>query len=187
MNPNQIVDDTKSKLKGVIAHFEEELKTLRTGRAHPSMLDGVSVKVYGVFMPLKQIAAITAPESQLLQVTPFDPTNISAINDAIRTDQSLGLNPMDDGRVVRIAIPPLTTERRQEIVKQLGEKIEDSMITARNIRHESLDAAKKAKSGKQIGEDDYGRIEKQINDAMQANKQEVDLLASAKEKEIMTV
>jgi ribosome recycling factor len=187
VNPNQIVDSVKVKLSQVATHFEEELKKIRTGRAHPAMLDSVSVKVYGVFMPLKQVATVTAPEGQLLQITPFDPTNINVISDAIREDQTLGLNPMDDGRVVRIQIPPLSTERRQEIVKQLHEKIEDTMIASRNARHESLDAAKKAKSDKQIGEDDYQRIEKQVDDLMLKLKQQIDMLAVAKEKEIMTV
>jgi ribosome recycling factor len=187
VNPDQAIANVKQKLAQVTLHFEEELKKIRTGRAHPAMLDSLMVKAYGVLMPLKQLATISAPEGQLLQVSPFDPANIGVINDAIREDQTLGLNPMDDGRVVRVPIPPLSTERRQEIVKQLGEKVEDAMIAARNARHEGLDEAKKAKATKQIGEDDYIRIEKQVDDLMFKNKQQVDMLASNKEKEIMTV
>ncbi len=187
MDSNQIVENVKQKLAQVEAHFEEELKKVRTGRAHPAMVDGVLVKAYGVLMPLKQLATVSAPEGQLLQITPFDPTNIGVISDAIREDQTLGLNPMDDGRVVRIQIPPLSTERRQEIVKQLGEKVEEAMIAARNVRHEILDVAKKAKADKQMGEDDYKRVEKQIEDLMFKNKQQVDALASDKEKDILTV
>lgn len=187
MNQNQIYEEVKIKLNQVLSHFEEELKKIRTGRAHPSMLDSVSVKAYGVNMPLKQVANITAPEAQLLQITPFDASNIHAISDAIRNDQALGLNPVDDGRVIRVQIPPLTTERRQEIVKQLGEKVEEAMIAARNVRHEKLGQAKQAKTDKNLSEDDYIRIEKQIDDAMAKNKQEIELLASAKEKELMIV
>jgi ribosome recycling factor len=187
VNPDQVIENVKQKLNQVTLHFEEELKKIRTGRAHPAMLDNVMVKAYGVFMPLKQLATISAPEGQLLQISPFDPTNISAINDAIREDQTLGLNPMDDGRIVRVPIPPLSTERRQEMVKQLGEKSEDTMIAARNARHEGLDEAKKAKIAKQIGEDDYIRIEKQIEDLMLKNKQQIDILTANKEKDIMTV
>jgi ribosome recycling factor len=187
VDSNQIIENVKQKLAQVEAHFEEELKKVRTGRAHPAMVDSVLVKAYGVLMPLKQLATVSAPEAQLLQITPFDPTNIGVISDAIREDQTLGLNPMDDGRVVRIQIPPLSTERRQEIVKQLGEKVEEAMIAARNVRHESLDAAKKAKTDKQMGEDDYKRVEKQIEDLMFKNKQQVDALASDKEKDILTV
>lgn len=142
---------------------------------------------YGVATPVNQTANITAPEAQLLQITPFDPSNIQAICDAIRNDQSLGLNPMDDGRVVRVPIPPLTTERRQAIVKQLNEKVEEAHITGRNIRHEILDAAKKAKSDKKISEDDFGRVEKQVDELMAKAKAELEALAKTKEQEIMTV
>jgi ribosome recycling factor len=187
VDANQIVENVKQKLAQVEAHFEEELKKVRTGRAHPAMVDSVLVKAYGVLMPLKQLATVSAPEAQLLQVTPFDPTNIGVISDAIREDQTLGLNPMDDGRVVRIQIPPLSTERRQEIAKQLKEKTEEAMIAARSVRHENLDTAKKAKADKQLGEDDHKRVEKQIDDLMFKQKQQIDILAYDKEKEIMTV
>lgn len=187
MNPNQIVDEAKTKLSGAFAHFQEELKKIRTGRAHPSQLDGVMVSVYGTNMPLNQTANITAPEAQLLQITPFDPGNIGAIADAIRNDQSLGLNPMDDGRVVRVPIPALTTERRQQIVKQLSEKVEETHIASRNIRHDALDAAKKAKSDKAISEDDYSRVEKQVDELMAKTKADIEAAAKVKEQEIMTV
>ena len=187
MNPTQIVDEAKSKLTSAVNHFHEELKKLRTGRAHPSQLDGVMVVAYGTPMPLNQTANITAPEAQLLQITPFDPSNIQAISDAIRNDQSLGMNPMDDGRVVRVPIPALTTERRQQIVKQLNEKVEETHITCRNVRHDALDTAKKAKADKSISEDDYNRAEKQIDELMAKTKSEVEAAAKAKEQEIMTV
>lgn len=187
MNPTQVVDEVKTKLNVAVGHFNDELKKLRTGRAHPSQLDGVMVVAYGTPMPLNQVSNITAPEAQLLQVTPFDPNNIQAIADAIRNDQSLGLNPMDDGRVVRVPIPALTTERRQAIVKQLGEKVEEAHIASRNIRHDLLDVAKKAKAEKQISEDDFARIEKQIEEIMAKTKADIESAAKAKEQEIMTV
>jgi len=187
VNPSQIIDGVKTKLTAAEAHFAEELKKLRTGRAHPSMLDGVTVKAYGTPMPLKQTASVTAPEAQLLQITPFDPNNIGAISEAIRSDQSLGLNPMDDGHVVRIQIPPLTTERRQEIVKNLSEKVEESLVATRNARHDAIDNAKQAKLAKDIGQDDLTRIEKQIDELMANTKLEIESLAKAKEQEIMTV
>lgn len=187
MSPNQIVEDAKTKLAHAVEHFHDELKKLRTGRAHPSQLDGIVVSVYGTQMPLNQTANITAPEAQLLQITPFDPSNIQAIAEAIRNDQALGLNPMDDGRVVRVPIPPLTTERRLQIVKQLNDKVEETHIASRNIRHDVLDIAKKAKSDKQISEDDLSRVEKQVDDIMAKTKAEVEAVAKAKEQEIMTV
>lgn len=187
MNPNTLVEEVKTKLGGAVNHFTEELKKLRTGRAHPSQLDGIMVVAYGTPMPLNQVSNVTAPEAQLLQITPFDPSNIQAIAEAIRNDQSLGLNPSDDGRVVRVPIPPLTTERRQGIVKQLGEKVEEAHITCRNVRHDALDTAKKAKNEKQISEDEFGLIEKQIDALMAKTKAEIEVAAKTKEQEIMTV
>jgi ribosome recycling factor len=187
MSPTQLIDDTKAKLNSAQAHLQEEFKKLRTGRAHPSMLDGLTVMAYGTPMPLNQVGNVVAPEAQLLQITPFDPANIQPICEAIRNDQALGLNPADDGRVVRVPIPPLNTERRLQIVKQLNEKVEESFVAARNIRHEAMDALKEAKNGKQISQDDYARLEKQIDSLMSDNKSQTEALAKAKEQEIMTV
>ncbi len=187
MNPNTLVEDAKSKLTAAVEHFNDEIKKLRTGRAHPSMLDGLMVVAYGTPMPLNQVSNVTAPEAQQLQIMPFDPANIQAISESIRNDQSLGLNPSDDGRVVRVPIPPLTTERRQQIVKQLSEKAEEAHIACRNIRHDVLDSAKKAKSSKDISEDDYARLEKQVEELMAKTKQDIEAAAKEKEQEIMTV
>jgi ribosome recycling factor len=182
--------DTKQheeKMKAAVDHFQDEVKKVRTGRAHASMLDGVMVTAYGTQMPLNQVSNVIAPEAQLLQITPFDPNNLQAITSAIRDNPSLGLNPMDDGRVVRVPIPPLTEERRREYVKVLGGKVEDAMISLRNIRHGAMEEIDKAKKDKQVGEDDAKRLEKQIDDAMAKAKGEVDAAAKAKETEIMTV
>lgn len=187
MNPNQIVDDAKKKFANAVEHFKEELKKIRTGRAHASMLDSVMVEAYGTEMPLNQTATVSAPEAQLLQITPFDPNNIQAISAAIRNSPSLGLNPSDDGRIVRVPIPPLTEERRREIAKQLGGKVEDTNITLRNVRRDAFDVIATAKKDKQIGEDDAKRLEKQVDDAMSAIRSDIDTIAKAKETEIMTV
>ncbi len=187
MDTNQIVNSTKDKFQKAIEHFEGELKKLRTGRAHPSMLDGITAEAYGTPMPLIQLATVTTPEPQLLQISPFDPNNIAAITNAIRDNQSLGFNPTDDGHVIRIPIPALTEERRREIAKQLGAKSEEAMIAMRNARHEALKEGEAAKKDKTIGEDDYSRLQKQVDDLMQDYKQKVDAAAKAKETEIMTV
>ena len=121
-------DPYELKMASALEHFDEELKKIRTGRAHPSMLDGVKVEAYGTEMPLNQVANVTAPEAQLLQVTPFDPSNSQAISAAIRNDQGLGFNPSDDGRIVRVPVPPLTEERRRMLVNQVGEKVEEPRI-----------------------------------------------------------
>ncbi len=187
MNPNQIVEQAKKTMQAAAEHFESEIKKLRTGRASASMLDGVMPEAYGQPMPLIQLATVTAPEAQLIQITPFDPNNIQAIATAIRNNPSLGLNPTDDGRVVRVSVPPLTEDRRKQIVRQVSEKVEDTMVRLRNARHEAIKAADAAKKDKQIGEDDAKRIEKQVDEVMNVQRAAIDQLAKAKETEIMTV
>jgi ribosome recycling factor len=138
-------------------------------------------------MPLNQVATISTPEAQLLQVTPFDPNNLQDIVTAIRDNQSLGLNPVDDGRVIRLPIPALTTERREQIAKQLNEKVEAALISMRGARHEALKSAEQLKKDKKITDDDYSRTEKQIDELMSSKKSEVEKLAKDKETDIMTV
>ena len=111
-------------MKNAVARFENELKKIRTGRAHPDMLSTIKVEAYGEFMPLNQVASVTSADATMLLVTPFDPANIQNIAKAIREDQALGLNPSDDGHVVRVPVPPLTEERRKEIVKTASSKVE---------------------------------------------------------------
>ena len=187
MDTNKIIDETEAKLKIATTRFAESLKSLRTGRASASMLDGITVEAYGTQMPLIQVGSIIVPEAQLIQITPFDPGNLASIVAAIRNDSSLGLNPTDDGRVVRISVPPLTEERRRDLAKQIGQKQEDCMINLRNIRHESLDQIDKAKKDKQIGEDDAKRLNSKVEELMSKSKTEVESTAKAKESEIMTL
>jgi ribosome recycling factor len=151
------------------------------------MLDGILVESYGSKMPLNQVANILAPEPQMLQVTPFDPTSLKNVVAAIRDDQALGFNPSDDGRIVRIPVPPLTTERRQQIAKQLGQKVEDCRVALRNIRHDALKAAKKAKDDKTIAENEVQRVERVIDDLVKDIQTKLDAVAKAKETEIMTI
>lgn len=182
--------DTKTheaKMSQALEHFESELRKIRTGRAHPGMLDSVLVEVYGVRMPLNQVANVTAPEAQMLLVTPFDPSNVVAISAAIRDNQGLGFNPSDDGRVVRVPVPSLTEERRHQLVKQVSEKVEEARIAMRNVRQDALKDAKKLKDDKEIGEDDYKRIEKEIDGLMADTQAKIDEIFKAKEKDVLTV
>lgn len=182
--------DTKpyeEKFELAIAHFEEELKKVRTGRSHPAMLDGILVEVYGQKTPLNQVANITAPEPQLLQVTPFDPSNVQPIAAAIRADQSLGFNPSDDGRIVRVPVPSLTEDRRHQLVKQTGEKVEEARIALRNIRQDALKDAKRKKDARELSEDDIKRIEKGIDDDIATHNAKIDAIFRAKEKDILTI
>jgi ribosome recycling factor len=182
--------DTKpyeEKFELVIAHFEEELKKVRTGRAHPSQLEGIRVEVYGVQMPLNQAANVTAPEAQMLQVTPFDPSNIQKISAAIRADQSLGFNPSDDGRIIRVPVPSLTEDRRKALVKQASEKVEEARIAIRNLRQDALKEAKRMKEAKELSEDDIKRIEKGIDDDIAGYNTKLDELFRLKEKDVLTI
>ncbi len=187
MNPNDIIQQAKTKFTNSVTHLQDELKKLRTGRANAGMLDGVMVQAYGVPTPLNQVANISAPEAQLIQITPFDPSNLAAIAAAIRDNQSLGLNPSDDGHVIRVSVPPLTEDRRKEITKQVGGKLEECMISLRGTRHEVLATFDQAKKDKDLGEDEVKRLGQQVEEAMTQAKAQAEAAAKAKEQEIMTV
>lgn len=187
MDSNQIIEQAKTKFKEAESFFETEAGKLRTGRAHPSMLDGIMVEAYGSPMPLNQVATISAPEPQLIQISPFDPNNLEAITNAIREDQALGFNPVDDGRIIRVQVPLLTEERRRDIVKQLHQKLEDSMIRLRNARHEALKDAENAKKQSSMSEDELKNLQTEIDSQMQETKTSLEGAAKTKESEIMTV
>lgn len=178
-------DSTEYKISAekVLDRFKEDLKKVRTGRAHPDMLDSIRCEAYGQFMPLNQVANVTAQGGTMLVVTPYDPSTITSISTAIRNDQTLGLNPADDGRVIRVPIPPLTEERRKEIVKTISSKVEDAKVAIRNIRE---DARKEIKSA-ELPEDTRKRAEKEIDDLTKTYTDKIDTEFSQKEKEIMQI
>lgn len=187
MNDKEVLAELKDSLSKVEEHFVSELKKLRTGRAHPSMVEDVMVEAYGVQTPLKQLATITTPEPQLIQISPFDPSTVADISSSIRANQTLGFNPVDDGRLVRIQVPALTTERRQLIVKQLGEKLEEAQIGIRKARHDAMETVDKAKKAKEIGEDDAKRTQNDIDSQVNDTKTSIETTSKAKEQEILTV
>ncbi len=176
-------DSIKTKMTAVIDHFKEEMKKVRTGRAHPDMLANVKAEVYGQMSPLNQISNITVQGATMLLVTPYDVANIGKISAAIRADQTLGLNPADDGRVIRVPIPPLTEERRKEIVKTTSGKVEDAKIALRKIR----DDARKDIKAAELPEDAKKRAEKSVDDLIKDFNTEIDKLFSEKESEIMKI
>lgn len=187
MNDKDVMSQLIAELKKAKDHFEDELKKLRTGRAHPSMVEDVVAEAYGAPMPLKQLATITSPEAQLIQIAPFDPGNIQSIVQAIRANETLGFNPVDDGRVIRIQVPALTEERRMLIVKQLNEKKEDSFVAMRKSRHSAIDVIDKAKKDKLIGEDEAKRQQKEVDDAVNATKASIEAATKQKEQDILTI
>ena len=176
--------EERKKMEETIERFKNEMKKVRTGRAHPDMLSGIKVEVYGQFMPLNQAANITAADGTLLVVTPFDPANIAAIESAIRADQALGLNPADDGRVIRVPILPLTEERRKEIVKNAQEKVENAKVALRNIRE---DARKAVKIATELSEDVKKRAEKDIDELTKEFSDKIEAEFKSKSDEIMKI
>ena len=146
----------KTRMDKAVDDFRKDLASTRTGRASVSMLDSVKVEYYGDFLPLNQVAQVHASEAQLITVQPFDPTALPAIEKAIRTSE-LGLNPMNDGKIVRVPVPPLTEDRRKDMVKHLHKVLEEHRTAVRNIRRDGNDAIKKAMKDKKITEDEEKR------------------------------
>ena len=176
----------KSRMDKAVEDFRREMAATRTGRANVHMLDTVSVDYYGSQMPLNQIAQIHAPEPQMITVQPFDPSQLAAIEKAIR-GADLGLNPMNDGKLVRVPVPALTEERRKEMVKHLHRILEEHRTTVRNIRRDGNDAIKKALKDKKITEDDEKRALDEIQKLTDDEIKKMEELSKAKEKEVMTV
>jgi ribosome recycling factor len=176
----------KSRMEKAVDDFRKEMTAVRTGRASVHMLDGVQVEYYGSAMPLNQIAQVHAPEAQLITVQPFDPTSLGAIEKAIRS-ADLGLNPMNDGKMIRVPVPPLTEERRREMVKHLHKVLEEHRTAVRNIRRDGNDALKKVLKDKKITEDDERRALEEIQRLTDDEIKKMEELSKAKEKEVMTV
>ncbi len=176
--------EDRKKMEATMERFKNELKKLRTGRAHPDMLSGLKIEVYGQVMPLNQVANVTAADATMLVITPFDPSNIAAISNAVRADQALGLNPADDGRVIRVPIPALTEERRKEIVKNAAGKVEEAKVALRNVRE---DARKAIKIADEMSEDIKKRAEKEIDELTKEFSNKIDAEFKNKSDEIMKI
>ena len=176
----------KTRMEKAVEDFRREMAATRTGRASVHMLDTVSVEYYGSQMPLNQIAQVHAPEPQLITVQPFDPTSLAAIEKAIRT-ADLGLNPMNDGKLIRVPVPPLTEERRKDMVKHLHKILEEHRTAIRNIRRDGTDAIKKAMKDKKITEDDEKRAMDEIQKLTDDEIKKMEDMSKAKEKEVMEI
>jgi len=176
----------KDKMSKTIEVFVKELSSLRTGRANASMLDLVKVDVYGQQMPINQLGSITTPEARTINIQVWDLNNVNLIDSAIKKSE-LGLNPQIDGQLIRLPVPDLSEERRNEmkkIIKSMGEKCK---ISIRNIRREANDELKKLLKSKDISEDDLKKNEKKIQDHTDDNINQIDQKVISKEKEIMTI
>jgi len=176
----------KTRMEKAVEDFRKAMAATRTGRASVHMLDSVSIDYYGSQMPLNQIAQVHAPEAQLITVQPFDPTSLAAIEKSIRT-ADLGLNPMNDGKIIRVPVPPLTEERRKDMVKHLHKVLEEHRTAIRNIRRDGNDAIKKATKDKKITEDEEKRALDEIQKLTDDEIKKMEEMSKAKEKEVLEI
>jgi len=176
----------KSRMDKAVDDFRKALVGTRTGRASVHMLDSVLVESYGSQMPLNQVATVHTPEPQLITVQPYDPSQLSAIEKSIRAAE-LGLNPMNDGKIIRVPIPPLTEERRKDMVKHLHKVLEDHRTAVRNIRRDGNDAIKKALKDKKITEDEEKRATQEIQKLTDDEIKKMEDMCKMKEKEVMEI
>jgi ribosome recycling factor len=176
----------EEKMKTSLKMFRADLATIRTGHASPALVEHVKVDYAGVPMPLNQLAGISAPEAGLLVIQPWDKNTLHEIEKAISKSE-LGLNPSNDGNIIRIAIPPLSEERRQELIKIVHRRTEERRISIRNLRHEALDEIKKMEKEKTISQDEQKRAQTQLQKLTDYYILEADNLSKSKEQELMEV
>lgn len=186
MTEKDVIKETRPRMEHVIDDVRRKLATVRTGRASVSLLDNVMVDYYGTATPLNQMASVHAPEPQMLTVQPWDPTQLGSVEKAIRA-ADLGLNPSNDGKLVRIPIPPLTEERRKQLAKQVHEIAEEHRTAIRNIRRDQNDKLKKMLKDKAISEDAERDGLDEIQKLTDSHISKIDELSKSKEHEIMNV
>ena len=175
----------RTRMEKAVDDFRKDLATLRTGRANASLLDSIRVDYHGTPMPVNQLGTVTVPDATMIVVSPWDPSAVPLIDKAIRTSD-LGLNPTNDGKVVRVPIPALTEDRRKDIVKQLHKVLENHR-TARNIRRDLKEAIEKLEKDKKISEDEKKRALDELEKVSHAETKKIEDLSAAKEKEIMSI
>lgn len=176
--------DLERRMHGAVESLKGDLSGLRTGRASTSLLDPVTVEVYGAAMPLNQVATVSAPEPRMLSVQVWDKSNVGPVEKAIRS-AGLGLNPISDGNTLRLPIPDLTEERRKELAKLAGQYAEKARIAARNVRRDGMDSLKTDEKKGAISEDERKRLETEVQKLTDATIADIDAAANAKEQEIL--
>jgi len=188
MPANQIIKSASDAMTKSVEHTIHEFASVRTGKASPSLVENVDVHVqsYGSHMKLKQLAMISTPEARLIRIEPFDPATLRDIERGIQ-ESKLGLNPSIEGKVIRLPVPELSTERRQQMVKSIKQMAEESRVRVRSARRDALEALKKAEKDGQITEDDLRRGEKEVQTLTDKKIAEIDTHVTSKEKEVMTV
>ena len=186
MTMTELINLTNEKMDKSLAALDREYKSVRAGRASVSLLDRITVDYYGVPTPIQQMAAVSVPEARILMIQPWDASTLKDIEKAILTSD-IGINPNNDGRVIRLNFPPLTEERRKEISKDVKKKAEDSKVAVRNLRRDALDKLKAFEKNGEITEDDKANGEKKIQNITDKFCKEIDDLCADKEKEIMAI
>ncbi len=176
----------KTRMEKAVEDFRREMAAVRTGRASVHMLDGVVVEAYGTQMKLNEVSTVHTPEAQMITVQPFDPSTLGAIEKAIRS-ADLGLNPMNDGKLIRVPVPALTEERRKDMVKHLHKFLEEHRTAIRNIRRDGNDGIKKAMKDKKITEDEERRALEDLQKLTDDEIKKMEELSKTKEKEVMTL
>ena len=176
----------EEKMKKSVSNLNSELLTIRAGRANPHVLDKVTVEYYGAEVPINQVASVSTPEARIIAISPFDSTILKEIEKAINMSD-IGINPNNDGKVIRLIFPELTEESRKELTKDVKKKGEDSKVAIRNIRRDAMDAVKKAEKANEITEDTLKNLEEEIQKLTDSNIAEIDKLVESKNKEIMSI
>ena len=184
--PEEILKDASRRMDMAIEFLRRDLQSVRTGRASPALVENLPADYYGVPTPLAQMATISAPDAQLLTIQPYDRTALRAIERAIQQSPT-GLNPSNDGVIIRVPIPPLSQERRQELVKSLGQKVEDGKVAVRNVRRDAQDKLRSLERNKEISKDENQRAQGQLQKTTNSHVEEIDRFWKSKTDEMMTV
>ncbi|MBI3548134.1 MAG: ribosome recycling factor [Elusimicrobia bacterium] len=183
---NNLLSQTETLMKGRLEKFRSELANVRTGRANPQILESVRVEYYGQNVPIKQVAAITVPEGRTLEIRPWDPTQLEAIDKALQKSD-IGVPPQNDGKSIRLQMPSMTEDRRKDLVKSLGKVAEEARVAMRTERRDAIEKAKKAEKDKQLAEDERKKLEESIQKLTDSYIKKVDELLAQKEKEIVQI
>ena len=183
---SEVIAELEQNVTKAHEALKRELAKIRTGRAHPSLLESVRVEVYGSQMPISQCATVTAPEARMLTVKPWDKTQLKAIEKAI-VQSPLGLNPQSDGEILRIPMPPLTAERRKDLAKIVKKNGEDTKVAVRKARHDAKDMLENLKTEGEISEDEHDRAQKKVEELIQKGVGEIDAIIARKDKDLTEV
>jgi len=183
---SEVFDDTRQRMEKAVKNLEREYAKVRTGRASTSLLDGIRVDYYGTLTPLNQLATLTVPEPRTIMIQPWDQSVINNIEKAILKSE-LGLTPVNDGKVIRINVPPLTEERRRDLVKLVRKMAEEAKVAVRNIRRDANEMIKDLKKDKEISEDEQFKGQEEVQKITDQFISKIDKLCAAKEKEVIEV